>query len=70
MRVEKAIELGNLLLNNKLDTGYLQACIKGEKPVTIKLESPVPVFVVYLPAEANDTGGVTYYKDIYQLMQK
>ena len=69
MRVEKAIELGNLLLNNKLDTAYLQACIKGEKPVTMKLENPVPVFVIYATAEKEENGGVIYYKDVYRLQQ-
>ncbi len=68
MRVEKAIQLGNLLLNNKLDTAFLQACIKGEKPITLQLEKPVPVFVVYLTAEANDSGVVSYYDDVYRLL--
>ena len=68
MRVEKAIELGNYLLNNKLDTTYLQKCIKDETPVTISLENPVPVFVVYLTADLNDSNKVSYHSDIYHLL--
>lgn len=68
MRVEKAIELGNYLLNNKLDTAFLQACVKGEKPIALQLEKPVPVFVVYLTAELTDNGVVNYYRDVYHLL--
>lgn len=68
MRVEKAIELGNYLLDNKLDTAFLQACIKGEKPITVPLEKPVPVFVVYLTAVLDDNGMVKYYSDVYHLL--
>ena len=68
MRVEKAVELGNYLLNNRLDTAFLQACIKGEKPITLQLEKPVPVFVVYLTAELTDNGVVNYYRDVYHLL--
>ena len=69
MRVEKAIELGNYLLNNKLDTAFLQACIKGEKPIILQLEKPVPVFVVYLTAELYANGVINYYKDVYHLLR-
>ena len=67
MRVEKAIELGNYLLNNKLDTAFLQSCIKGEMPVTLELEKPVPVFVLYLTAYENHNT-VYYFNDVYHLV--
>ena len=67
MRVEKAVELGNYLLNNKLDTIFLKACIKDVKPTTIPLEKPVPVFVIYLTAYLSDSGVVNYYRDVYHL---
>ncbi len=70
IRVEQAQELGNLLLNNKLDTTYLQSCIKGEKPVELKLDRPIPVFVVYLPAGIDEAGAVGYYNDPYLLFRK
>ncbi len=67
MRVEKAIELGNYLLNNKLDTTFLQACFKGKEPTAVQLEKIVPVFVVYLTAELADGIAVNYYHDVYHL---
>lgn len=67
MRVEKAIELGNHLLKNRLDTSFLLACMKDEKPIAIQLEQPVPVFVVYMLAEPGDNGAVMYYDDVYRL---
>lgn len=67
MRVEKAIELGNYLLNNKLDTVFLEECLKNEKPVTIPLENPIPVFVVYLTADINDSNKINYFEDVYHL---
>jgi L,D-transpeptidase YcbB len=68
IRVEKPIELGNYLLNNKLDSNFLKACIKGHDPISVTLKNRVPVFVVYMPAEvAGDT--VKLYKDIYRLFR-
>ena len=67
MRVEKAIDLGNYVLNNKLDTAFLRACITDENPVILQLERPVPVFVVYMTAMENDSAGVDY-NDIYHLL--
>jgi L,D-transpeptidase YcbB len=66
IRVEKPIELANYLLENKLDSDFLKACYKDLKPMPNNLDKRVPVFVVYMPAEAGDES-VTYFKDIYQL---
>lgn len=66
IRVEKPIELGNYLLNNKLDSNFLKACVKNQDPIPVNLDKKVPVFVVYMPVVA--TGDSTqYYKDIYRL---
>jgi murein L,D-transpeptidase YcbB/YkuD len=67
MRVEKAIELGNYILNNKLDTAYLQKCLKDQKPTFIRLDKPVPVFVIYNTAEVDSSSNVIYNKDTYHL---
>ena len=66
IRVSQPIELGNNLLDSKLDSNFLKACIKGQDPVTIDLKTPVPVFVVYMTAD-TDSNSVKYYKDIYRL---
>lgn len=67
IRIEQPIDLGNLLLHDKLDTNFLKACYKEQKPVPVLLDSPVPVFVIYMLAETDASGKVRYYKDIYNL---
>ncbi len=68
IRVEKPIELGNYLLNT-IDSSYLKACLKDQKPVPINIDVPVPVFVVYMPAEAPQDM-VVFYKDVYHLFSR
>jgi murein L,D-transpeptidase YcbB/YkuD len=68
MRVEKDVALGNFILNNKLDTSFLRACVKGEQPKTVPLEKDIPVLVVYMTAELNDNGVIKYYPDVYHLL--
>ena len=69
MRLEEPIDLGNRLLNGKLDTTFLKSCFKKQKPIPILLEKPVPVFVVYMPAMADANNRVRYYKDVYKLIK-
>ena len=70
IRIEQPIELGNLLLNNRLDTAFLQACYRDKKPIPLTLDTAIPVFVVYMPAEVYPSGKIVYYKDIYNLIKK
>ncbi len=69
IRIEQPIELGNHLLNNKLDTAFLQSCFEKQKPIPVNLDQPVPVFVVYMPVEAGNSGKIRYYKDVYELLK-
>lgn len=69
IRVEQPIELGNYLLDNKIDSNFLKACLKGQQPVVNDIIQPVPVFVVYLTADVVN-GMVEYYKDIYHLYSR
>lgn len=67
IRVEKPLELANILLNNEVDEGLIKACVHGQEPIYKKVRKPVPVFVLYMTADvASDS--VHYYKDIYNLM--
>jgi len=68
IRVEKPIELGNYLLNNKLDSNFLRACYKDQAPIPINLEKRVPVFVVYMATGIKEDS-VIFYKDIYHLFK-
>ncbi len=69
IRLEEPLVLGNRLLSGKLDTTFLQSCFKEQKPITVPLKKPVPVFVVYMPAMADAKGRVIYYKDVYKLVR-
>lgn len=69
IRLEQPIELGNLLLNNRLDTTFLQSCYKEQLPVPVDLLKPIPVFVIYSMAETDSIDRVKFYKDIYGLLK-
>jgi hypothetical protein len=70
IRLEKPIELGNFLLHGRLDPVFLKSCLKDQKPVTLKLDKPIPVFVVYGLVGADEMNNIIYYKDIYRLMRQ
>lgn len=69
VRLEKPIELGNLVLNNKLDTSFLQSCYKQQLPVPVDLINPVPVFVIYSLTDVDPANRIKYYKDVYSLLK-
>ena len=67
IRIEKPVQLANYLVPHKIDSAFLQACVRNQKPVVYKLEKQMPVFVLYMIAWTDEAGGVIYYKDIYNL---
>ena len=69
IRVEQPMQLGNILLNNQLDTAFLQACYKKQEPVQVSLKNPVPVFVVYHTADTDAAGRIKFYKDVYGILK-
>lgn len=69
IRLEMPTELGNLLLDNKLDTSFLQSCYKEQQPVELVLIKPVPVFVIYVLACVDAADRIKYYKDVYGLLK-
>lgn len=69
IRLEQPVQLGNLLLNNTLDTAYLQSCFKKQEPIIMPVEKPVAVFVVYSTADDDVAGRIKYYKDVYGLLK-
>lgn len=68
IRLEKAAQLGDLLLDHHLDTAFLAACLRDQQPKSIPLTKPLPVFVVYLTVLPDMAGRLSWYKDIYHLM--
>jgi murein L,D-transpeptidase YcbB/YkuD len=70
IRLEEPFELGYHLMEHALDTAFLQSCYRQQKPVYEKLNQPVPVFSVYMPAWPGPAGKMIYYKDVYRLLRK
>ncbi len=64
IRIEKPVELAELLIPGKVDSSFLHACVKGQKPKIVSLQEPVPIFVLYMTADVSGTS-ITYYPDIY-----
>lgn len=72
IRVEKAISLARLLLEN--NTIAIDSLINHQPPAThssvyIKLPSPIPVIVLYNTAWPDSAGVIHYYKDVYDKLK-
>ena len=68
IRIEKPVELANYILPKKIESKFLEDCLKGQVPVTLSLAYAVPVFIVYQTATADLNNQVKYYKDVYGLL--
>ena len=69
IRIEEPVELANELLPNKVDSNFLASCLKEQQPVTLKIDNPIPVFVVYQTVETNAAEKLQYNKDVYGLLK-
>ncbi|MFD1143154.1 L,D-transpeptidase family protein [Larkinella insperata] len=68
MRVQKPVELANYLMEKPvLDEGFMNRCMVDQKPQTLKLPKPFPVFVVYNRVDVDESGNLRGYKDVYGL---
>lgn len=68
IRVEKPAELTAWALRNNPDWSLERVeseMRSGPNDVTVKLERPIPVFIVYGTAVAGENGEVRFYDDIY-----
>jgi murein L,D-transpeptidase YcbB/YkuD len=67
IRLEDPVGLANQFLDEKLDPGFINDCLENQKPKS-KAITPVPVFVIYMPAEVTSEGGVTVFEDVYEIL--
>lgn len=69
IRLEDPVGLANQFLDEKdhLSPTYLSDCLENQKPRS-KAITPVPVFVIYMPAEVTSEGGVTVFEDVYEIL--
>ena len=68
VRLEKPIELADLLTRRKVNIWNLKTGQKDTKSEIIKLDQKVPVFIVYMPVIV-DGKKVTFLKDVYGLVK-
>jgi murein L,D-transpeptidase YcbB/YkuD len=68
VRLEKPIELADLLTRGKVNVWELKTGQKDTESKTIRLDEKVPVFIVYMPVIV-DGEKVTFLKDEYGLIR-
>lgn len=68
IRLSEPIKLAQWLLGNESrmeEAGNIDAMIEKGKTVRIHLNQPVPVYIVYFTAFLDDTGNISFRKDLY-----
>jgi len=68
VRLEKPIELADLLTRGKVNVWELKTGQKDTESKILKLDQKVPVFIVYMPVVV-DGEKVTFLKDVYGLVK-
>lgn len=68
IRLEKPVELAELLTDGKIDTTLLKTGGKDTESKIIVLEKSVPVFIIYMPVKV-DEGKVVFLNDVYGLIK-
>ena len=68
VRLEKPIELADLLTRGKVNVWELKTGQKDTESKILKLDQKVPVFIVYMPVVVEGEK-VTFLKDVYGLIQ-
>jgi len=70
IRIEKPLQLANLILPTPVDSSFVQLCLKDEKPMELNLVSAVPVFVIYSTVTIDSNNNIVYYKDVYNIIRR
>lgn len=68
VRVQKPVELANLVLGKPtFDANFMNRCLIDQKPQTLSIPKPFPVFITYNTADVDAAGKLRFYKDVYAL---
>lgn len=71
VRVQKPVELANWMLGKPtFDAGFMKRNAYGQKPRTLPLPKPVPVFITYNTADVDSTGELRVYSDVYSMNKR
>ncbi|GAB3948752.1 hypothetical protein GCM10028805_23890 [Spirosoma harenae] len=66
VRLQKPVELANLVLGSEtFDADFMKKCLADQKPRTLPIAKPFPVFITYNIADVDAAGKLRFYKDIY-----
>ncbi len=66
VRVQKPVELANFVLGKEtFDKGFMNRCLIDQKPQTMAVAKPFPVFIAYNTADVDAAGRLRFYKDVY-----
>jgi murein L,D-transpeptidase YcbB/YkuD len=66
VRVQKPVELANFVLGKQtFDAGFMNRCLIDQKPQTLAMPKPFPVFITYNTADVDAAGRLRFYKDVY-----
>ena len=68
VRLEKPIELADLLTRGKVNVWELKTGQKDTESKILKLDQKIPVFIIYMPVVVTNEK-VTFLKDVYGLIQ-
>lgn len=71
IRVERPYELAEFVMAPDAQWNHdaIEAAIKSGRTRTLHLQTPLPVYILYFTAWADDDGSVNFHKDIYGLDQ-
>lgn len=68
VRVQKPVELANFVLGKQtFDAGFMNRCLIDQKPQTLPIPKPFPVFITYNIADVDTAGKLHFYNDVYNL---
>ncbi|MBL7718592.1 MAG: L,D-transpeptidase family protein [Flavipsychrobacter sp.] len=67
IRLEKPVELANLFLTEPLPYNFMDECLENQRPKAKNIR-PIPVFVIYMPAEVTAKGTISVYEDVYEIL--
>ena len=65
IRVERPITLASLLLGDPYDPPLLRRLIRSQARLRLDLPRPVPIYLLYWTAWAEDDGPVHFRRDVY-----
>jgi hypothetical protein len=70
VRVQKPVELANFVLGKEtFDAGFMNRCLIDQKPQTLSIPKPFPVFITYNVADVDAAGRLRFYKDVYEVVK-